>query len=105
MIGTVISPFFSRLKSLYITNVFNFLKNYTMINEETFNEDEEKDEKPEIISLDTRLVHKMNMRVNSRDDPEAFINEWMISGGEGYSNPEEDYTQEDLDRINSYEPD
>ena len=47
----------------------------------------------------------MNMRVNSGDDPEAFINEWMISGGEGCFNPEEDLTQKDLDRINSYEPD
>lgn len=76
-----------------------------MINEETFNEDEEKDKEHEFISLDTRLVQEMNMRVNSGDDPEAFINEWMISGGEGCFNPEEDLTQEDLDHINSYEPD
>lgn len=76
-----------------------------MINEETFNEDEEKDKEHEFISLDTRLVQEMNMRVNSGDDPEAFINEWMISGGEGCFNPEEDLTQEDLNHINSYEPD
>lgn len=75
-----------------------------MINEETFNEDE-KNEESKFISLDTGLVHEMNMRVNSGDDPEAFINEWMISGGEGCFNPEEDLTQKDLDRINSYEPD
>ena len=85
--------------------MFNFLKNYTMINEETFNKDEEKDEKPKIVRFNPGQVQEMNMRVNSGDDPEAFINEWMISGGEGCFNPEEDLTQEDLDRINSYEPD
>ncbi len=72
-----------------------------MINEETFNEDE----KTKIIRFNPGQVQEMNMRVNSGDDPEAFINEWMISGGEGCFNPEEDLTQEDLDRINSYEPD
>lgn len=76
-----------------------------MINEETFNKDEEKDEKPKIVRFNPGQVQEMNMRVNSGDDPEAFINEWMISGGEGCFNPEEDLTQEDLDRINSYEPD
>lgn len=76
-----------------------------MINEETFNKDEEKDEKPKIVRFSPGQVQEMNMRVNSRDDPEAFINEWMISGGEGCFNPEEDLTQEDLDHINSYEPD
>ncbi len=72
-----------------------------MINEETFNEDE----KTKIIRFNPGQVQEMNMRVNSGDDPEAFINEWMISGGEGCFNPEEDLTPEDLDRINSYEPD
>ena len=72
-----------------------------MINEETFNEDE----KTKIIRFNPGQVQEMNMRVNSGDDPEAFINEWMISGGEGCFNPEEDLTQKDLDRINSYEPD
>lgn len=76
-----------------------------MINEETFNKDEEKDEKPKIVRFNPGQVQEMNMRVNSGDDPEAFINEWMISGGEGCFNPEEDLTQEDLDHINSYEPD
>lgn len=75
-----------------------------MINEETFNEDE-KDEKSRSVGFNIELVQEMNMRVNSGDDPEAFINEWMISGGEGCFNPEEDLTQEDLDHINSYEPD
>ena len=73
--------------------------------EETFNKDEEKDEKPRFVGIDLELVQEMNMRVNSGDDPEAFINEWMISGGEGCFNPEENFTQEDLDHINSYEPD
>lgn len=74
-----------------------------MINE-TFNEDEKRDEEPEFISLDTGLVHNMNMRIDPRDDPEAFVNEWAISGGENYPNPDE-LTEEDLHRINSYEPD
>ena len=75
-----------------------------MINEETFNEDE-KNEKPKFFRIDPELAQEMNMRVNSGDDPEAFINECLISGGEGCFNPEEDFTQKDLNHINSYEPD
>ena len=75
-----------------------------MINE-TFNEDEKRNEEPEFISLDTLKVHKMNMRLVPKDDPEAFVNEWAISGGENYPDPEDELTEEDLHRINFYEPD